>query len=137
MSAIRVVIAAIAATIADFLYGYVVYGLLLTTSFAAQAGVYRSAEAQMANMPLGAFGVLLAMLAAAALFARGRARGLPAGVTFGALLAMFVLGACVIVNYATSNISATHAALLAAAAIVEWVVVGVVISLTYGSASGR
>jgi hypothetical protein len=136
MKAIRILIAAVAATVADFLYGFVVYGNLLTASFAAQTGIYRSAEAQMANMPLGAFGVMLAMLAAATLYSRGRARGLAAGVSFGALLAMFVLGACVIVNYATLNLTAPHAAMMAAAAVGEWLVVGVVISAVYRPAAG-
>ena len=47
-------LAAIAATIANFVYGFAVYGNLLTSSFLAQGAIYRSAEAQMANMPLGA-----------------------------------------------------------------------------------
>jgi len=131
MPAIRILIAALAATIADFGYGYAVYGNLLSSSFAAQTGIYRGVEAQMANMPLGALGVLLAMVAAATMFARGRVRGLAAGVSFGALMAMFVVGACVLVNYATINITAAHGALMAAAAIGEWLVVGVVISAVY------
>jgi hypothetical protein len=134
MHAIRIVITALAATIADFLYGYAVYGNLLIDSFIAQPGIYRSAEAQMANMPLGAAGVLVAMLAATMIYARGRARGLAAGVSFGALVAAFVLGACVVVNYATINMSAQHAAVMAAAAVGEWVVVGVVIGAVYRSA---
>ncbi len=50
----RLAMAAVAATLADFVYGFLVYGNLLTASVAAQSGIYRSAEAQMANFSIAA-----------------------------------------------------------------------------------
>jgi hypothetical protein len=133
MTYVRFVLAVIAATIADFGYGFVVYGNLLTSSFLAQTGIYRSAEAQMANMPIGAGGIVLAMMAATLLFASGgHRRGMADGAAFGLRLAMFVIGAVVIVNFATLNITAGHAAMMAVAALGEWLVVGVVIGAVYG-----
>ena len=138
MSFSRIAFAALAATVTDFVYGFVVYGNLLTDSFAAQAGIYRTAEAQMANMPLGALGVLLAMVAAATLFARGRGQwGAAAGLTFGLLLAVFSIGSCVAVNYATLNMTGQHAAMMMAGALGEWLIVGVVIGLVYRPAQSN
>jgi hypothetical protein len=127
----RMAITAVVATVADFVYGFAVYGNLLTSSFAAQSGIYRSAGSQMANMPLGALGILVAITAATMLFARGRARGVTAGVEFGCVLGIFVVGAFAVVNFATINMSPQHAALMAAAAFVEWLVVGAVIGALY------
>jgi hypothetical protein len=138
MSYIRIALAAVAATITDFLYGFLVYGNLLTSSFAAQAGIYRGAEAQMANMPIGAFGVLLAMIAVSTLYARWCERGtVTEGVSFGLLIALFAIGTCVLVNYATIAMTAQHAAMMGIAALVEWLVVGVVLSLVYRPARPR
>ena len=92
MNYTRLALAAVAATIADFVYGFAVYGNLLTGSFLAQPGIYRSAEAQMANMPLGAAAILLAITAAAMLFAVSSFRGLGGGLWFGLLLAVFAIG---------------------------------------------
>ena len=132
MNYARVAIAAAAATITDFAYGFVVYGNLLTSSFLAQAGIYRTAEMQMAYMPIGAGGILLAMLAATLLFASGSRRGVIAGLTFGLLLAMFAIGAAVLVNYATINMTGDHAVKMIAAALGEWLAVGAVIGAAYG-----
>lgn len=127
----RLALAAVGATVADFVYGFVVYGNLLTSSFLAQGGIYRSAEAQMANMPLGAAAVLLAMVAAAMLFAVSNFRGAGGGLQFGFLLAVFAIGSGVVVNYATINMSEDHATSMVAAALGEWLLVGTVIGLIY------
>jgi hypothetical protein len=122
MNYTRLALAAVAATIADFVYGFVVYGNLLTGSFLAQPGIYRSAEAQMANMPLGA---------AAMLFAVSSFRGLGGGMWFGLLLAVFAIGSGVVVNFATINMTEDHASRMMLAALGEWLVVGAVIGLIY------
>lgn len=127
----RLALAAAAATIADFGYGFVVYGNLLTSSFLAQPAIYRSAEAQMANMPLGAAGILLAIIAATMLFAASGFRGLGGGLGFGLLLAVFAIGSGVVVNFATINMTEDHASRMMLASLGEWLVVGAVIGLIY------
>jgi hypothetical protein len=128
----RVAMAAIAATVADFVFGFVVYGNLLTSSFLAQSGIYRAAEAQMAYMPVGAAGLAVAMFAATILFANSpRPAGLASGLAFGFLLAVFTIGTCVIVNFATLNMTTDHAVKMGVAALAEWLVVGAVIGLVY------
>lgn len=133
MNPTRIAITAAAATVADFAYGFVVYGNLLTASFLAQTGVYRGAAAQAAYMPFGAAGILVAMIVAVLLFVRGSyRRGVAGGVELGLLIGIFMIGANVIVDYATTSISGGHAVRMMMAALGEWVVVGAVIGAVYG-----
>lgn len=127
----RLATAALAAVIADFAYGFVVYGNVLTSSFLAQGAIYRTAESQMEYMPLGAAGLVLAMIAAAMLFAVSVFRGAGGGLQFGFLIAVFSIGTNVVVNYATLNMTEEHAARMVLAALGEWLVVGVVIGAVY------
>jgi hypothetical protein len=131
MNYTRLAIAAVAATIADFVYGFGVYGNLLTGSFLAQGAIYRSADAQMANMPLGAAAILLAITAATMMFAASAFRGLSGGLWFGLLLAVFAIGTGVVVNFATINMTEDHASRMMLAALGEWLVVGAVIGVIY------
>ena len=131
MNYTRLALAALAGVIADFAYGFAVYGNLMTSSFLAQGGIYRAAESQMEYMPIGAAGLVLAMVAAAMLFAVSSFRGVSGGVQFGFLLAVFAIGTGVVVNYATLNMTEDHAANMTAAALGEWLVVGAVIGLVY------
>jgi Protein of unknown function (DUF1761) len=131
MNFMRLALAVVGATIADFVYGFVVYGNLLASSFLAQGGIYRSAEDQMANMPLGAAGILLALTAAAMLFAVSSFRGLGGGLQFGLLLAVFVIGTGVVPNYATINMTEDHASRMVLAAFGELLVCGAVIGSIY------
>jgi hypothetical protein len=131
MNFMRLALAALAAVIADFVYGFAVYGNLLTGSFLAQGAIYRPAEAQMAYMPMGAAGLALAMAAAAMLFAVSVFRGLSGGLQFGLLIAVFSIGTNVVVNYATLNMTEDHAARMVLASLGEWLVVGAVLGLVY------
>jgi hypothetical protein len=92
----RVALGAVAGTIADFAYGFLVYGNLLTGSLLSQTGIYRTAGAQMAYMPYGAAGIFVAMIAAPSRTPAAQARGVPGGITFGALLGLFAIGVAVV-----------------------------------------
>jgi hypothetical protein len=129
----RIALAAVAATIADFAYGFLVYGTLLTSSFAAQGDVYRPPDTQTAYMGIGALGILLAMIAASVIYAKGYegGSGVQEGARFGFLMALFAIGYSSLVNYATIRLEARHTAMMAAAALGEWVLAGVVIGLVY------
>jgi hypothetical protein len=127
----RLALAVVAAVIADFAYGFAVFGNLLTESFLSQGAIYRAADAQMEYMPIGAAGLVLAMAAAVMLFAVSVFRGLSGGLQFGFLIAVFSIGTNVVVNYATLNMTEDHAARMMLAALGEWLVVGAVIGLVY------
>ena len=131
MNYTRLALAAVAATVADFAYGFAIYGNVLTSSFLEQGAIYRGAEAQMEYMPIGAAGIVLAMVAAAMLLAVSNFRGVGGGLQFGLLLAVFAIGTGVVVNYATLNMTEDHAARMMLAALGEWLLVGAVIGLVY------
>jgi hypothetical protein len=127
----RLALAVVAAVLADFAYGFAVYGNVLTSSFLAQGAIYRAAEAQMEYMPIGAAGLVLAMAAAAMILAVSNFRGIGGGLQFGLLLAIFSIGTNVVVNYATLNMTEDHAANMVLAALGEWLLVGAVLGAVY------
>ena len=129
----RLVAAAVAATIWDAIYGFAVYGMLLAPEFAKYPNVYRSNEAGMAYLPMMFGGILVGMIVAAAIYAKGYEGGSGAGegARFGFLLAVFVVFVFTGVNYATLNIGRRITVMLAAAGFLEWWGAGIVIGLIY------
>jgi hypothetical protein len=129
----RLLMAAVAATIVDGIYGFIVYGTLLMSQFAQYPGVFRPADAQMAFMPYLFVGIFIAMVAAAYIYAKGYegGSGVAEGARFGVLMGIFVATAFAGVNYATLNIGRRHSLVMAAAAFVEWTLIGIVIGLVY------
>ena len=138
MNFARVVLAAVAALVFDGVYGFLVYGMLLVPSFAQYPGVYRSNEAGAAYLPLMFAGILVAVLVAAYIYAKGYdgGNGLAEGTRFGALLGLFMAGAFAGVNYATLNIGRRHSLEMAIAGFFEWFGIGLVIGLVYKPAAG-
>ncbi len=133
----RIALAAVAATVVDALYGFLVYGNLLSNQFAMFPGVYRAADTQGAYMPILFGGVFIAMIGAAVIYAKGYegGSGLSEGLRFGVLIGLVAVGYSVIVTYAIANIGRHLAASLAVAGFAEWVIAGVVIGLVYNRAS--
>ena len=129
----RVVGAGVAATVWDAIYGFCVYGVLLAPEFANYPNVYRSNEAGMAYLPVMFAGILVAMIVAATIYAKGYegGNGVAEGARFGVLIALFIVCVFVNVNYATLNIGKRLTAMLAIAGFVEWLVAGIVIGLVY------
>jgi hypothetical protein len=139
MNYARVAMAALAATVVDGIYGFLVYGVLLANDFASFPGVYRPAEVGQAYLPT-MFGFLfIALLAVATIYAKGYEGGSGAaeGARFGVLMGVFVAMAFAGVNYATLNIGRRHSLTMAAAAFVEWTLLGVVIGLVYRPSTPR
>ena len=138
MNYARLALAAVAATIFDAVYGFLVYGMLLAPEFARYPGVYRSNEAGQAFLPLMFCGLLMAIVAVAVVYAKGYEGGSGAaeGARFGFLLGVFVVFAFAAVNYAVLNVGRKIAVMTAAAGFVEWLAIGVVIGLVYRPASG-
>ena len=129
----RLAAAAVAATILDAVYGFVVYGMLLAGEFGKYPGVYRSNEAGLAYLPLMFGGLLIAIAVAAVIYAKGYegGNGLSEGIRFGVLLGVFVVTAFAGVNYAVLNIGRRLAVYVAAAGFIEWTLIGAVIGLIY------
>jgi hypothetical protein len=137
MNYVRVLLAALGATVAYFALG----SLFFTTAamrneFIKYSTVYRSEEDIRAVMPVGMLGMLLSMVALAVIYAmlyRGGS-GLVEGTRFGALIGVYALGSFVLHNHVNLRIGTKLTLLQAAAYFVEWTVVGVVIGLIYRGA---
>jgi Protein of unknown function (DUF1761) len=138
MNYARLALAAVAATIFDAVYGFLVYGMLLAHEFSRYPGVYRSNEDGQAFLPLMFGGLLIAIVAVAIIYAKGYEGGSGAaeGARFGFLLGVFVVFAFAAVNYAVLNVGRKIAVMTAAAGFVEWLAIGVVIGLVYRPAPG-
>ena len=137
MNYTRIVLAAVAATVVDAVYGFIVYGVLVATEFAHYPGVYRSNEVGMTYLPLMFVGILVGMLAAAMIYAKGYegGSGVAEGARFGVLLGVFIAAVFAGVNYATLNVGRKVAVETAVAGLVEWTLAGVVIGLVYKPAA--
>jgi hypothetical protein len=134
----RLALAAIAATVFDALYGFLVYGMALAPEFARYPGVYRSNEAGQAFLPLMFGGLLIAIVCVAIIYAKGYegGSGVAEGIRFGLLLGVFVVFAFAGVNYAVLNIGRRLAVMAAAAGFVEWLAIGTIIGLVYRPLAG-
>jgi hypothetical protein len=129
----RLVLAAVAALIVFFAWGFLTEGWLLRKDFASSAALYRTSDLQMKYMPLGMASVLVALLAAVALYAGwcGGTSGAARGLQFGLLMGVFV--ACVhpISNLVTMNMDTKLGLEIAASNAIGWVLAGLVIGLVY------
>jgi len=129
----RIAIAAVAATVVYYVYGFLVEGLLIRKAFSPYSAVYRSADTVMGYIPLGFACTLIATFVIAMMYAKGYEGGSGAaeGARFGVLVGIFVVCTFVGPNYVTLNIGKKLALELAASALVQWTIVCVVIGLIY------
>jgi hypothetical protein len=137
MNIARVALAAVVATVVDAVYGFVVYGTLLSGEFGRYPNVYRPTDTQMGFMPILFCGIFIAMIGASAIYAKGYegGSGLMEGFRFGVLIALVATGYAGIVGYSMTNIGRKLGLAVAAANFVEWIIAGVVIGLIYKPAA--
>ena len=129
-----IALAALAALVAYFIVGGIFFTIpAMRAEFAKYPAVYRTGEANNSLMAVGMLGTLLAISAAAAIFARMHpaGAGIAAGIEFGVVLAAFQLGSFVLHNHMMLNIGRRLSMLQGIVYTAEWIVVGVVISLVY------
>lgn len=134
MNLTRLALAALAAFVAYFAVGSIFFAVpAFGAEFAKYPAVYRSGDALNSVMAVGMSGTLLAIVAATVIFARMHptGAGIGAGLKFGVLLAVFMLGSFVLHNYMLLNIGARMSMLQGIAYSAEWLAVGVAISLVY------
>lgn len=104
----RMVLAALAAWIVFFIYGFLVHGMLIAKDYRPYPeGVYRSGEAAQSHMLVGLLGIFVAILVFAKICAKVYKGGPGAadGARLGFLFWIFITGAFVAVNYGTINIA--------------------------------
>jgi len=133
--------AAVAATVTDAVYGFLVYGTLLKSEFERYPNVYRPADAGAAYLPYMFLGILVAMFAVTYIYAKGYegGGGVAEGARFGVVLGIFASAFFAGVSYGTLNIGRKLTLFMACAGLVEWTINGIVIGLVYKGAprSGR
>jgi hypothetical protein len=97
----RIVIAAIAATVVDAVYGFVVWGQVLGAEFARYPEIYRTGADQTGYLPLMFVGIVVGMFFAAWIYAKGYegGSGLLEGVRFGAVMGLLIGAYMAGVNY--------------------------------------
>ena len=129
----RLLLAAVAALVVFFAWGFLTEGWLLRRDFAPSAALYRTSDLQMKYMPFGLASVLVALLAAVVLYAGwcGGTSGAVKGLQFGLIIGVFV--ACIhpISNLVTMNMDTKLGLEIAASNAIGWVLAGLVIGLVY------
>ena len=130
----RAVMAGVAATIVYFLMGFLMFGLSpLRKEYERFPNIYRTQDAMKKVAPIGMLGMLMSMIVLAILYGATvpMGGGIAAGLRFGVLIALFSLGTFVIHNHVNLNISARLTIGQGVAYFIQWIIVGVVISLLY------
>jgi hypothetical protein len=139
MNYARILLASVCAFIAYFIYGGILFGALpwLRTEFAKYPAVYRSQEGIKSVMPFGMLAMFVAIVAIAVLYAMvySGGSGIVEGARFGALIGIFAIGSFVVHNYVNLNIGLKLTTQQSIAYFVQWVIVGIVIALTYKPAT--
>ena len=133
MNYLRVAMAAVAALVVFFVYGFLVEGMLMRKDFALSATLYRTSDLQMKYMPFGMASVLAGLLAAAALYAKwcGGASGAMSGLQFGLLMGVFTACVHALSNLVTMNMNLKLGVEITASTFVGWVLAGITIGLVY------
>ena len=133
MNVPRIALAAIAGLVVEVCYGFVVYGMLLSSEFGKYPALYRPADVGPGYLPLMFAGLLIAIGAAAVIYAKGYegGSGIAEGARFGALLGLFTAFAFANVNYGVLNMGRRLALYTAIASFVEWLLIGIAIGATY------
>jgi hypothetical protein len=131
----RLALAALAATVASFAVGFLMFWLVpgLVKEARKYPAVFRPGEEMKTVMPIGLAATLIANLVAAIIFAMmpQGGSGFAEGARFGVLIGIFVVCAFVLHNYVNLNIGLKLALAQAAAYFVQWAIIGIVIGLIY------
>jgi hypothetical protein len=131
----RLALAALGATVASFVVGFLVFWLApaLINEGHKYPAVFRPKEEMMTVMPIGIVATFIAILVVAVIFAMTYqgGSGITGGARLGVLISIFVVCAFVLHNYVNLNIGLKLALGQAAAYFVQWTIIGIVIGLIY------
>jgi hypothetical protein len=140
MNWIRILLAALAAFVAYFVFGAVAFTLPgMKAEYSRFPAVYRQAADIQRVFPIGMAATLVALLVLAVIYAKGYegGNGVGEGFRFGVLVGIFGVCSFVLHNYVNLNIDLRLTLFQAAAYFVEWLLVGVVIGAVYKPAVSR
>jgi hypothetical protein len=129
----RIVLAALAAMLVFFAWGFLTEGWLIRKDFARSAVLYRTSDLQMKYMPMGMASVLTGLLAAVVIYAGwcGATSTAMKGLQFGLLMGVFVACIHALSNLVTMNMDLKLGLEITVSTFVGWVLAGIVIGLVY------
>ena len=134
----RIALAALGATVAYFGIGGILFGALpsLRQEFMKYPAVYRTQDDMKRVMPMGMIAILVAIVVVAVLYAMAypAGGGVLDGARFGALIGVFAVCGFALHNHMLLNIGIKLTVGQAIAYFVQWLVVGIVVSLMYAPA---
>jgi hypothetical protein len=135
MNYTRIALASVGATVAYFVYGFVMLAAWpsMKTEFKKYPNVYRSEEGMMKVMPYGMVAILIGIVVVAILYAKiyPADGGIVSGAYLGALIGLFSVCMFVIHNYINLNIGLKLTLYQSIAYFIQWVIVGAAIGLIY------
>ena len=134
----RVALAALGATIVYFVLGGVLFAALpsLREEFVKYPAVYRTQDDMKSVMPMGMVSILVEILVVTVLYAMAypAGGGVLDGVRFGTLIGVFAVCGFALHNHMLLNIGMKLTVGQAFAYFVQWLAVGIVLSLIYAPA---
>ena len=135
----RIAFAVLGATVGYFVLGGILFAALpmLQREFMKYPAVYRTKDDMKRVMPMGMISIFVEILVVAVLYAMAYPSGGGAvnGAQFGALIGVFAVCGFVLHNHVNLNIGIRLTVGQAIAYFVQWLAVGIVISLIYVPAS--
>ena len=135
----RIALAALGATVAYFVAGGILFGVLpwLQKEFLKYPGVYRTQDDMKRVMPMGMISILVGIFVVAVLYAMAypAGGGVLDGARFGALIGVFAVCGFALHNHMLLNVGIRLTVGQAISSFVQWLVVGIVISLIYAPAT--
>ena len=135
----RIALAALGATVAYFVLGGILFSALpsLREEFMKYPAVYRTQDDMKRVMPMGMISILVGIFVVAVLYAMAypAGGGVLDGARFGALIGVFAVCGFALHNHMILNIGIKLTVGQAIAYFVQWLVVGIVISLIYAPAT--
>ncbi len=136
----RIALAALGAAVAYFVVGGILFAALpsLQEEFMKYPAVFRTQDDMRRVMPVGMIALLVAISVVALLYAMAYPAGGRAldGARFGALIGVFAVCGFALHNHMLLNVGLRLTIGQAIAYFVQWLVVGIVISLIYAPATG-
>ena len=131
----RIALAALGGTVAYFVVGGILFAALpwLQKEFMKHPRVYRTQDDMKRVMPMGMISILVGIFVVAVLFAMAFPAGgsVLNGARFGALIGVFAVCGFALHNHMLLNVGLKLTVGQAISSFVQWLAVGIVISLIY------
>ena len=139
MNPSRIALAVLGATVAYFVLGGILFAALpmLQREFMKYPAVFRTKDDMKRVMPMGMISIVVEILVVAILYAMAypSGGGVANGAQFGALIGVFAVCGFVLHNHVNLNVGIRLTVGQAIAHFVQWLAVGIAISLIYAPAS--